>query len=36
MNPLELFSNELETLVTRAAPGVVALEHRRGNGRGWG
>lgn len=36
MNPLELFSNELETLVTRAAPGVVALEHRRGNGTGLG
>jgi S1-C subfamily serine protease len=36
MNPLELFSTELETLVTRAAPGVVALEHRRGNGTGLG
>jgi serine protease Do len=36
MNALELFSNELETLVTRAAPGVVALEHRRGNGTGLG
>ena len=36
MNPLELFSNELEGLVTKAAPGVVALEHRRGNGTGLG
>lgn len=36
MNPLELFSNELEALVTRAAPGVVAIEHRRGNGTGLG
>jgi S1-C subfamily serine protease len=36
MNPLELFSNELETLVTKAAPGVVAIEHRRGNGTGLG
>jgi S1-C subfamily serine protease len=36
MSPLELFSTELETLVTRAAPGVVALEHRRGNGTGLG
>jgi S1-C subfamily serine protease len=36
VNPLELFSNELETLVTKAAPGVVALEHRRGNGTGLG
>ncbi|MBL8920802.1 MAG: trypsin-like peptidase domain-containing protein [Myxococcaceae bacterium] len=36
MNPLELFSSELEALVTRAAPGVVALEHRRGNGTGLG
>jgi len=36
VNPLELFSNELETLVTGAAPGVVAIEHRRGNGTGLG
>jgi S1-C subfamily serine protease len=36
MNPLELFSAELESLVTKAAPGVVALEHRRGNGTGLG
>lgn len=34
MSPLELFSNELEALVTRAAPGVVAIEHRRGHGTG--
>ncbi len=32
MSPLELFSDELETLVQRVAPGVVALEHRRGHG----
>ncbi len=36
MSPLELFSDELETLVTKAAPGVVAIEHRRGNGTGLG
>ncbi|MGV3625448.1 MAG: S1C family serine protease [Archangium sp.] len=34
MSPLELFSDELETLVEKVAPGVVALEHRRGNGTG--
>ena len=34
MNPLELFSDELEKLVERAAPSVVALEHRRGHGTG--
>ncbi len=34
MSPLELFSDELETLVERAAPSVVALEHRRGHGTG--
>ncbi|MFT3835816.1 MAG: trypsin-like peptidase domain-containing protein [Myxococcaceae bacterium] len=34
MNPLELFSDELESLVGRTAPGVVALEHRRGHGTG--
>jgi S1-C subfamily serine protease len=34
MSPLELFSDELEALVQRVAPGVVALEHRRGNGTG--
>jgi S1-C subfamily serine protease len=32
MSPLELFSDELETLVERVAPGVVAIEHRRGHG----
>jgi serine protease Do len=32
VSPLELFSDELETLVQRVAPGVVALEHRRGHG----
>lgn len=36
MSPLALFSNELEALVTKAAPGVVAIEHRRGNGTGLG
>jgi serine protease Do len=36
MSPLELFSDELEQLVTRVAPGVVALEHRRGHGTGLG
>ena len=35
MNPLELFSDELENLVTRVAPAVVALEHRRGHGTGF-
>ncbi len=35
MNPLELFSDELEGLVTRVAPAVVALEHRRGHGTGF-
>lgn len=34
MSPLELFSDELETLVERVAPGVVAIEHRRGHGTG--
>ena len=34
MSPLELFSDELENLVGRAAPGVLALEHRRGHGTG--
>ena len=34
MSPLELFSDELENLVERAAPSVVALEHRRGHGTG--
>ncbi len=34
MSPLELFSDELEGLIARAAPGVVALEHRRGHGTG--
>jgi S1-C subfamily serine protease len=34
MNPLELFSDELEKLVQRAAPGVIALEDRRGHGTG--
>ncbi|MFO0596101.1 MAG: trypsin-like peptidase domain-containing protein [Myxococcaceae bacterium] len=32
MSPLELFSDELEQLVQRAAPAVAALEHRRGHG----
>ena len=34
MSPLELFSDELEMLVERAAPSVVAIEHRRGHGTG--
>ena len=34
MNPLELFSDELEKLVERAAPGVIAIEDRRGHGTG--
>jgi serine protease Do len=34
MSPLELFSDELENLIAKAAPGVVALEHRRGHGTG--
>ena len=34
MSPLELFSDELESLVEKVAPGVVALEHRRGHGTG--
>jgi S1-C subfamily serine protease len=34
MNPLELFSDELEKLVQSAAPGVVAIEDRRGHGTG--
>ena len=34
MSPLELFSDELETLVEQVAPGVVAIEHRRGHGTG--
>ncbi|MBL8915667.1 MAG: trypsin-like peptidase domain-containing protein [Archangium sp.] len=32
MTPLELFSDELEALVTKVAPGVAALEHRKGHG----
>jgi S1-C subfamily serine protease len=36
MSPLELFSDELEGLVQRAAPAVVALEHGRGHGTGLG
>ncbi len=36
MKALELFSDELETLVTQVAPAVVAIEHRRGNGTGFG
>lgn len=35
MSSLELFSDELEGLVTRVAPAVVALEHRRGHGTGF-
>jgi S1-C subfamily serine protease len=34
MSPLELFSDELEKLVERVAPNVVAIEHRRGHGTG--
>lgn len=34
MSPLELFSDELEKLVQTVAPGVIALEHRRGHGTG--
>jgi S1-C subfamily serine protease len=34
VSPLELFSDELETLVEQAAPGVVAVELRRGHGTG--
>ncbi|MFZ5444324.1 MAG: S1C family serine protease [Myxococcota bacterium] len=34
MSPLELFSDELETLVERVAPSVVAIELRRGHGTG--
>ena len=34
MSPLELFSDELELLVERSAPSVVALEHGRGHGSG--
>jgi serine protease Do len=34
MSPLELFSDELEALVQQAAPGVVAVELRRGHGTG--
>jgi S1-C subfamily serine protease len=34
MNPLELFSDELEKLVEQVAPSVVAIEHRRGHGTG--
>jgi S1-C subfamily serine protease len=34
MSPLELFSDELEALVQRAAPAVVAVELRRGHGTG--
>jgi serine protease Do len=35
MNGLQAFSDELEGLVARSAPGVIAVEHRRGNGTGW-
>ncbi len=31
---LATFSDDLEQLVARAAPGVVALEHGRGHGTG--
>jgi serine protease Do len=34
MSPLELFSDELEKLVDRAAPGILAVEDRRGHGTG--
>jgi serine protease Do len=34
MNPLEQFSDELESLVGKASRGVVAITHRRGNGTG--
>jgi S1-C subfamily serine protease len=34
MSPLELFSDELEGLVERVGPHVVAIEHRRGHGTG--
>ncbi|MHB8872540.1 MAG: S1C family serine protease [Myxococcaceae bacterium] len=34
MTSLEAFSDELEALVARAAPGVIAVEHSRGNGTG--
>jgi len=34
LSPLELFSDELEKLVQRAAPGVIAIEDRRGHGTG--
>lgn len=36
MSPLELFSDELEGLVQKVAPAVVAIEHRRGHGTGLG
>jgi serine protease Do len=35
MSPLEQFSDSLEELVARTAPGVVALEDRRGHGTGF-
>ncbi len=34
MNPLQLFSNELQALVGKTSGAVVALEHRRGHGSG--
>ena len=34
VSPLELFSDELEALVQKAAPGVVALEQGKGSGTG--
>ncbi|MEW5740939.1 MAG: trypsin-like peptidase domain-containing protein [Myxococcota bacterium] len=36
MSPLALFSDELEALVQKVAPAVVAIEHRRGHGTGLG
>ncbi len=34
MTSLQQFSDDLEALVERSAPGVVAIEHRRGHGTG--
>jgi serine protease Do len=34
VNPLEQFSDELETLVGKASRGVVAITHKKGNGTG--
>jgi len=34
VSPLALFSDELEQLVARAAPAVIAVTHRKGNGTG--